>query len=187
MLLLTAWIGAVGAGTVKLFRYSGTPGAAATAPAGWPAEWTMRPAPAGVTLVVALHPRCTCSRATLGELARLMTRRQNGLQADVIMVSETSDEARQGELWTIAAAIPGVTIIADPDGALAARLGAQTSGQTYAFDAGGKLLFSGGITPARGHMGENTGSDALGAILMKQQPTQSHSPVFGCALSPRNS
>jgi hypothetical protein len=180
----TVWLGAVGTGMLWLFRYSNTPGAAAVAPVSWPAEWKIRPAASGVTLVVALHPKCTCSRATLGELAEIMTRRQDGLHADVLMVGETSDRPH-GELWDTAAAIPGVSVFADPDGAMANRLDAQTSGQTYAFDSAGHLQFSGGITPARGHMGDNIGAEALNALAIKQQPAQVNSPVFGCALTQR--
>jgi hypothetical protein len=178
------WLSAVSYGTVRMFRYSGTPGLSAAAPVDWPAEFPIKPAAQGVTLLVTLHPRCTCSRATLAELSQLMTRRANGLQAYVLMVGESSRGAT-GELWQMAAAIPGVTVIPDPDSALATRLGAMTSGQTYAFDPSGKLLFSGGITPARGHVGENAGVDALTAILLDHRPTESHTAVFGCPLTER--
>jgi hypothetical protein len=185
-LLLVVWLCAVGGGMAKLVRFSGTPGLSGDAPASWPRSWAMRPASAGITLVVTLHPNCSCSRATLGELAELMTRRENGVHANVVMVGETSDTAAHGELWSTAAAIPDVSVIADPDGKLASDLGAQTSGETYAFDSTGKLLFSGGITPARGHMGDSAGRRALEAILTRQTPTQTTSVVFGCPLTERN-
>jgi hypothetical protein len=170
-----------------LMRYSETPGAAAVAPVAWPREWSMRPDARGVTLVIALHPRCSCSHATLGELAEVMSRGASGVHAYVLMLRPdgTPDGFERGALWREAAAIPFVTVLADPGGELAARLGAQTSGQTYAFDSSGRLLFAGGITPARGDMGDCAGADALSAILMRENPQTTRTVVFGCPLKER--
>ena len=41
----------------------------------------------------------------------------------------------------------------------------KTSGQVVVYDAKGALLFSGGITAARGHMGDNAGRDRITALL----------------------
>lgn len=182
-LFATAWLALAALGSISLYSYGGAAGEAATAPPAWPAEWSIRPADHGITLIVTVHPQCFCSRATLGELARIMTRRESGIAADIIFVGATLDTLKTSELWKSAREIPGVTVLADPDSSMAARLGAKTSGQTYAFDADGKLLFSGGITPARGHMGENPGEDALIAILTRNQPACAGSPVFGCPLT----
>jgi len=54
-------------------------------------------------------------------------------------------------------------------------------------DAAGKLLFSGGITASRGHVGDNAGLDAL-ILLIRNTPAPSTArpvittPVFGCAI-----
>lgn len=185
--LLAAWLGVVSAGMAALMRYSAKPGTPPHDPLAWPSEWELRPQPRGTTLVVALHPRCACSRATLGELEQLMTLNANGLRAYVLMIRPdgTPDGFERGTLWDMAAAIPSVTVIADPGGRLASRLGAETSGQTYAFDSEGKLLFAGGITPARGHMGDSTGADALKAILLRETPRATRTEVFGCPLRGR--
>jgi hypothetical protein len=182
--LLAAWLGIVSAGMAGLLRYSAKPGTPARDPVAWPGEWELRPEPRGTTLVVALHPRCACSRATLGELEQLMTQNANGLRAYVLMIRPegTPDGFERGALWDMAAAIPSVTVIADPAGRLSSRLGAETSGQTYAFNPQGKLLFAGGITPARGHMGDSAGAEALTAILLRETPRAARTEVFGCSL-----
>jgi hypothetical protein len=45
------------------------------------------------------------------------------------------------------------------------------------------LLFSGGITPARGHEGDSAGSDAIVELVKGRIPSNViREPVFGCTL-----
>src|SRR5271165_2577620 len=73
----------VGAGWRQLDRFSSTPGDQRAAPARWPrdlpAEFSPEPLEAGSsqgvktpTLLVFLHPRCSCSAATLEQLAQIL-------------------------------------------------------------------------------------------------------------------
>src|SRR5947209_17064161 len=71
-ILIVAWSVCAGLGLAKMLTYELTPAASAAAPTTWPpsagiARNTSRP-----TLVLFLHPRCPCSRATLAELERLI-------------------------------------------------------------------------------------------------------------------
>ena len=50
-------------------------------------------------------------------------------------------------------------------GAEANLFGAATSGQTMVYDPGGRLRFSGGITAARGHYGDNVGVSAIARLI----------------------
>jgi hypothetical protein len=56
------------------------------------------------------------------------------------------------------------------------------------FDAGGDLLFRGGITEARGHWGDSEGRSAILSLLaLEHRPAAGRagrldSPVFGCPL-----
>jgi hypothetical protein len=81
-----------------------------------------------------------------------------------------------------AAAIPGVHVISDERGAQARMFGALVSGQTLLYSATGSLLFSGGITGARGHEGDNPGRTVLTSMLTGQRADTVHTPVFGCYL-----
>lgn len=89
------------------------------------------------------------------------------------------------DLRRSAAAIPGVTVLTDENGIEANRFGAQTSGHTLVFDRDGQLIFSGGITASRGHIGTNAGETAVRAFLQEQTVDRSHTPVFGCSLANR--
>lgn len=87
------------------------------------------------------------------------------------------------DLWHAAAAIPGVEVHMDDQGRTARLFSARTSGQALLYDAEGRLCFQGGITPARGHAGDNPGSDAIAALVKHRSLSFASTPVFGCALS----
>jgi hypothetical protein len=82
-------------------------------------------------------------------------------------------------------AIPGVPSVDDEGGVEAKRFGVATSGHVLLFDRAGRLLFSGGITPARGHEGDSLGRDALIERLAGTRTISgpATSPVFGCPLA----
>jgi hypothetical protein len=96
------------------------------------------------------------------------------------------DNWTNGPSWELAAKIPGVKVEADPGGAEARRFGAQTSGFVVFYDALGKLVFRGGITSARGHMGDNAGSQAIISCALRGSSQLSQTPVFGCSLTEEN-
>jgi hypothetical protein len=181
---LALWVGLVGFGMNTLWRYSNTPGQRATPPSGWPAEAPVQPGKGRATLVMFAHPNCPCSRASIGELAIILAHADGMVDAHVFFykpVNEASTWVRT-DLWHSAGAIPGVHLHEDPEGALARRFGASTSGQTLLYNAGGRVVFNGGITAARGHSGDNNGRHAIVALLHGATPDQNLTPVFGCSL-----
>ena len=97
----------------------------------------------------------------------------------------SDDQVRSSDLWKYASSIPGVTPGFDAAGSEVRAFGAETSGQAMLFDPQGRLLFSGGITAARGHQGDNDGLDTVEALAAGPQPATGptlHAPVFGCSL-----
>lgn len=178
------WLLVVCTGSLLMAQYSQTAGATGTAPALWPeASWVSHD-PVLPSLVMFLHPRCPCSRATLGELEQLMAHRQGLFSAQVwfIQPEGMTEDWVKTDLWHAAAAIPGVQVSVDHEGAEARRFQAVTSGQTLLYDVGGGLIFQGGITLARGHAGDNPGRDAIESLLKQQITHASSTPVYGCAL-----
>jgi hypothetical protein len=136
-----------------------------------------------------VHPHCPCSRASIGELALIMAQSQGRLAAYILFLKPEgfADHWEKTDLWQSAAAIPGVKPIADQDGVEARRFHATTSGQTVLYDAEGRLLFSGGITIARGHAGDNAGRSAIVSLVNTRIAEQAETPVFGCPLFDDNS
>jgi hypothetical protein len=130
------------------------------------------------------HPQCTCTRASIENLAEVLAHAPKPPKTYVIFLRPTVFEAgwEQTDLWHSAAAIPGAIVLRDDDGAEARRFGAETSGQTLLYDRGGSLMFNGGVTGSRGHAGENAGETALLALLTKGQAERRAADVFGCPL-----
>jgi len=178
------WMVVVGVGLGQLWAYAQTPGPAARASAAWPAATRLVRDAHRPTLLVFAHPQCPCSRATIGELALLLTQVRDRMTTYVIFYRPLNAEPgwEQTDLWRSAAAIPGVQILRDDDGADAAVFGAATSGQTFLYDAEGKLIFSGGMTSARGHSGDNVGRSTLTALLNGGRSATTQTSVFGCLL-----
>jgi hypothetical protein len=182
-----AWIAAMTAGLSSLWRYEAAIGATAATPDQWPSDAGVSRSTTLPTLVMFIHPKCPCSRATLDELAKLMTRCHEKLAASICFVRPRDVQRgwEQTDLWRTAAAIPGVTVSVDDEAGLARRFGAATSGITFLYSPQGQLLFSGGITKSRGHSGDNPGRAAIEALVLRgnflQQPI-ARTPVFGCAL-----
>jgi hypothetical protein len=136
-------------------------------------------------LVMALHPRCPCSDASLAELGDLLARSQGKCQALVLQYHPGEDFAGW-DAAPVARQLGGVDVktIIDRDGQLVAALGAATSGHVVFADARGILRFSGGITVARGHRGRSPAQDAILAILAGDSPALTSAPVYGCTLEP---
>jgi len=182
--LTGAWLAAVATGMGILIRYSAISGDVGMPPPTWPAE-TSIPRPAGRPLLVLMaHPRCPCTRATMEELARLMRRLSGRIETRVVFYAPAgaAEEWWKSDIWTSAAAIPGVTAILDTDAVEARRFHVETSGHALLYDASGRLLFSGGITVARGHAGDNAGADWVEALMRGDPSIGKTTPVFGCRL-----
>ena len=178
------WAGGVAFGLVTLWNYENAPGTAASAPATWPDNELIPRPRHRPTLVVLTHPQCSCSRATIAELERLQAHIEHDVDTYVLMLapSSASRDWVRSPLWRKAAAIPGVTVVADSDGRQAARFGAFTSGQALLYDASGRLVFSGGMTSARGHEGDNAGRSAIERLVRHDGADHASTFVFGCAL-----
>jgi hypothetical protein len=175
------------AGAGLLFSFDQTAGGVSAVPARWPASSVVeRPAQKG-TLLVFVHPYCSCTVATLHEIASLSTgiRAQGGQVSTAVLFYRPKNSGwTPGNLWSKAASeIPGAREIWDDDGREAKRFGARTSGFAVFYDAKGDLLFRGGVTGSRGHEGDNLGIDRLRASIDTGRPAPHSSLVFGCALA----
>jgi len=177
-----AWFLAVAVGFLALWIYKTRPGAEGGAvPRQWPAASRIHPSAGRPTLLFFSHPRCACTRASISELARLMSRFQDRLDARVLFAASSDDEMKT-DLWSSVQRIPGVTAALDAGGAEARRFGVETSGAVILYDSAGKLAFHGGITPARGHEGDSFGRQRIAALLEGAPADRADAPVFGCTL-----
>ena len=157
----------------------------------WPDASRLPRDPTSPTLVMFAHPRCECTRAGLVALSKVMTRAEGKIDAYVLFAQPegTPVESLRTASWTLAASIPGVTILGDEGRREAALFGAAASGQVMLYDGAGTLAFSGSITPVRGVPGD---SPLMASLLGAIDATVSGGPIAarvempsaarGCAL-----
>jgi hypothetical protein len=181
------WGTVVGIGFVALQLHGASPGQGGPAVELWPSQSRISLCSARPTMVVAAHPLCPCTRATVAELTRVMTSCAGKVEVYIFVLVPEHDGHGWGpamglrELGTM----PGVHLIDDPGGKEMSRFGALTSGLVALYSQDGRLLFRGGITGARGHEGDNAGRRSLvGLIQGNSSSFLRESPVFGCPLFP---
>ncbi len=130
-----------------------------------------------------VHPRCPCTQASLAELERLQARSAGLIDLRIVSLLPPGEASDWNDtpLSRRAAKLPGAIIVNDANGRESRRFRARTSGETLLYDPTGRLAYHGGITSARGHEGDNPGSDAI-AMLVSGRPAPANCPAFGCPL-----
>jgi hypothetical protein len=105
------WLACAIAGLYVVWTYDNSPGRAASAAAQWPAASTLVRATDRPTIVLLAHPQCTCTRATLGELAEALARAKNLPKTYVVFLKPSAmpDGWEKSDLWTKASSLPGAT------------------------------------------------------------------------------
>ena len=182
--LAAVWLVAVLAGFAVVINYDLQPGEAAVAPRQRPAGTASPLAADRPTLMLFAHPRCPCTRATLVELNHILTACPGTADIRIYFATPENPTAEwtKTTLWNDATALSGTTAVADPGGALARQFDVKTSGHVLLYSADAKLLYSGGITAARGEEGANPGRSAIVALLKGHPGVEPESQVFGCPL-----
>lgn len=181
---LLAWLMFLALGLAMMAGFAYSPGAIRDAGPVWPGGMTFAPAGDRPTLVAALHPRCTCSVATVRELSRLFSAAEVQPQIEILLYRPN----RAAEGWDRTAfdeelrRIPRVTVRGDVEGKQARAFGMLTSGDVALFTSDGHLRFRGGVTSARGHEGESEGGRRLQRALAESHSAPGAIPVFGCPL-----
>jgi len=183
------WLGVTVTATLLMVAYANAPGQSGSPPMNWPKSSQVPRDADHPTLVMFVHPHCPCSKASISELALLMTYCQEQINAHVFFLkpAKMAQDWALTDSWREAAAIPYVTVHCDEAGREAQLFRAETSGDTVLYDAKGNLLFHGGITISRGHSGDNPGRSALQTLVLDQSAQQTQTPVlqtpvFGCSL-----
>jgi len=186
--IVAAWLILVLGGFAVSIQHDARPGASGDPPASWPVASRLKREPKRRTLLMFIHPNCPCTRASLAEFGRVLEGQHDPLAAYAVFVQQPSlqDDRRTKDLWSAAKAIPGLSLVEDRDGSEAARFNVRTSGHVLLYDSGGKLDFSGGVTVARGHVGQSSASDSLVAALNHRGTAKEQPPVFGCPLCDPN-
>jgi hypothetical protein len=177
---LVLWAAGVVTGFGLLAIYDATSGRAAGAKTRWPEGTPLTLNPDHPTLVLFAHPQCPCTAATMETLNRALAQASGRAEVMVYFYDDPALGAHwtNSPVWRDAAAIPGVKVYKDELGEMARAFGAFTSGQALLYAPDGKLIYQGGLTPARGQPGDGT---VLSTWLI-DGTGPSTAPVFGCSL-----
>ncbi|HEY9683527.1 MAG TPA: hypothetical protein V6C89_19905 [Drouetiella sp.] len=185
---LMGWLGLLAIGTTISATYENEPG-----DRGFPPSQVLPTAAempqnskGGYQLIMFVHPKCPCTRASMSELRKLMQNNPD-LKATIYFYRPSNEEAgwEKSDIWKTAESIKNATLRVDIDGKKASAYRIVTSGEILLYDANQHLVFSGGITGARGHVGDNISEDMLEDALMSlSKPDQAPriAPVFGCRI-----
>lgn len=184
VLSVALWAIAVGTGLFAMARYETTPGSASAALGTWPVDTRLTRSTDRPTVVMFAHPRCPCTRASIAQLAQVLTHSGGSAKTYVAFYTPVNAELSwcETDVWRSASEIAGVSIVRDAGAVEATRFGVHTSGGVLVFDEAGNLIFQGGVTGARGRTGDNPGSSAVAALLLGKPSAVRRTPVFGCDL-----
>lgn len=178
------WALAVASGFVALAQYDSVEGASGEAPTVWHDVAGLTRVEGEGLVVMAVHPRCPCTRASVVELERVIGGR--GVRAVLLVATYEGvglgavDEA--GPIVDLAERLGGFEIVEDAGGVIAASLGGLTSGSVVFYDASGRLRYRGGVTASRGHEGPSAGASMLTLALDGEADSVLQGPVYGCPL-----
>lgn len=186
---IVVWLTAVVTGFLWAIDYDVRPAAVLAAPEQWPADSRLERPSQAPTVLMFVHPKCPCTRASLAELARIKEQAGEALSVQLVLVDlpELKVDWKRSGVWPSIKAIKDAKLWFDSEGVEGRRFAAKASGYTLVYDAAGRLAFSGGITGARGHFGPNANSDTLAAVAVHPHVGAAASqvpstPVFGCPL-----
>ena len=191
--LLTATALAVALGWYQLSRFATTPGEQLAAPARLPGDALVSGMLAAAEgngrtplLLIFIHPRCSCTQATLEELDQVLENSRAHVQIELIVYRSKAIDATvdvsDGVFEGAKLLHRLVQVFPDRNGALAQRFGAATSGEIVLYGADGRLLFQGGITSMRSQAGDSAGAEALRAALTSGAAQTKAASVFGCPI-----
>jgi hypothetical protein len=176
-MLSALWVLIVASGVVAMIRYDSTPAPAHQVATVWPDESAILFDASRPVLIMAIHPQCSCTRASLNELARMLPRIQ-GHPRIVVLLLGTDGNRYESQVKDM-----HLEALEDRQGMEAARFGFTTSGEVAVYGRDRALLYSGGLTGARGHEGDNFGeASALAALEHSGFGPSQNAPVFGCEL-----
>lgn len=176
------WSAAVIAGIQRIWSYESTPGEQSSVPATWPGSSLVSVDRERATVTMFVHPLCSCTRASLIELREALDTMDRSPAVWIVLMSPQGIVKDWNEhTAAIAQRVPEATIVTDKEGKEANMFGASTSGHVVLYGRDGRLMFSGGITAGRGHVGVNQGRRDVIAAVRGGDRGHEH-PIFGCGL-----
>ena len=179
------WLIGSAGGYFYMFSYNSRPAELAVVSQHWPVRTSLKKTAGSYELVMAVHPQCPCTRASVAELNKILLKMNGKVRAHALVYKpfELSDIWTRTETTGRLDELPFTNVHRDMNGVKALDFGLTTSGQVLLYAPDGKLAFNGGLTAFRGHEGPSLGQKIVYDIVAGRQPSTSVSKVFGCGLA----
>ena len=182
--LFILWIVVLILGFGAMAWYKQQPGPVGKIQSHWPQNVSQPLNPFRHNLVLFAHPGCSCTYASIVELEKLLVSHKNKFNVQIYFYypSDKTKEWTNSTSKTYALKLPNTEVIDDRGGEFARRFGALTSGQAILYSPEGKLVFAGGLTETRGHIGESEGTRSIASAIETGQSLIKSTSTFGCIL-----
>ncbi len=181
--MAVAWLAALSGGFLCLVNYSTKPAKNIDQLDCWPETTALAFGQGEYTLVMFVHPRCPCTKASLNQLERVIDRvGKDRVDLKIVVfrpagkTADWSDTHLRKKAEQLTA-----NVFDDLDAQEAKKFEVNTSGYLLCFNKEKQRIFGGGITGSRGHEGENRGADSI-VCIMNRKPAEQRFPVFGCQI-----
>ena len=184
VLITSLWIGLSVYGVKRLLDYSSEAGVNGVIPIEWPSQSKIERQKNVPILIMFVHPKCPCTRASLAELKKILAVSKSNLIVTVVF-SKAAFSATDWEkdfLWESVKHIEEIQTYVDLENHEAKMFGINTSGQTVLYDENGHLIFHGGITASRGHEGDNLGQITIINYLKNGSLNCTTTKAYGCLI-----
>ncbi len=179
---LVLWAVAVAVAVGALMTYGNRPGELGEPAPTWSLEALGEPATDRPTLVMFVHPKCPCTRASLEQVAKVQAARPHAFDLQFVIFVPTDEvgDWRNSDLIAFALRLAPEGVQFDSGGVLTKDAGARVSGTVAFYSTDGRLQFWGGVTPARGHQGPAAGLEAIRDLIDGNDAASRRAAVFGC-------
>ena len=183
-LIYTIWALSITAGFLSLIHYALASGKVGYGTI-WPNTTSIELDKKAPTLIMFFHPQCSCSKASVSGLIDIVRNAKNKINVIVVLYKpeEKLDTwITQSDIWKRLVENK-IKVIIDTNGVESKKFNSATSGQTYLYETNGFAVFSGGVTPARGHEGDSRGKMAILNYVNNHTVITKITAVFGCSLT----
>lgn len=184
VLALAVWLISLVVGLKILWNYQTAPGVQQKKTTRIHSTSLIQLASQQPTLIMFAHPQCPCSKASIIELQGVAQKLRGQVNIKIYFIQPASKDRGwlESSSWALAKTIPDAQVLADPRGTMAKMFSARVSGETLLYSKEGELLFEGGITPSRGHVGENHGTRSIIEAVQTGLASIKRTQIYGCNL-----
>ena len=187
--MILIWLALIVLGNKVLLEYNNKDIESNDHPLTWPNKSSIPFSTEKNNLVIFIHPKCPCSKASLNELNRLLSQYPDFFNSQAVFVkvdtnkeANSDDSLEQRSLWQKAKKISKLNTLVDGGGKEAKLFSVKSSGRVLIYNQDSKLIFAGGLTAARGMEGDNIGKKRIISYIKGTNIEFFTTPSFGCSL-----